>query len=147
MTGPATDSAELHDRRAAEDVIVRYAASIDDRDFDTYRTCFVPDVALHGFGAEVVHGIDAWMDFVHKALEPYEATQHMLGPPHAELRGDEALLRADVQAQHFQRSPKGRIFTLWGTYRSQLVRTDDAWRIKRHELVTRATRSSDAYRA
>ena len=146
MTSPATDSAALRDRRAAEDVIVRYTASIDDQDFDTHRTCFVPDVEFHGFGAEVVHGIDAWMDFVSKTLEPYAATQHLLGPPQAELRGDEALLRADVQAQHFQRSPKGRIFTLWGTYRSQLVRVNDAWRIKRHELVTRATRSSDAYR-
>ena len=71
----------------------------------------------------------------------------MLGPPHAEVRGEEALLRADVQAQHFLRSPKGRIFTLWGTYRSQLVRGDGVWRIVRHELVTRATRSSDPYRA
>lgn len=147
MTSLATDSGALSDRRAAEDVIVRYAASVDERDFDTYRACFVPEVELHGFGAEVVHGIDAWMDFVHKALEPYEATQHMLGPPYAEIRGEEALLRADVQAQHFLRSPKGRIFTLWATYRSQLVRSNDAWLIARHELVTRATRSSDAYRA
>ena len=134
------------DRFSAQDVIIQYAACIDDRDFDQYRDCFTTDVELHGFGSNVIRGVDDWFDFVHKALENFSATQHLLGPPQVELNGDAAQMRTDLQAQHFFREPKGRIFTLWGTYRTQLVRTDRVWKIKRHELVTRATRTSDPYR-
>lgn len=136
-----------HDRFAAQDVIIQYAAGIDDRDFDKYRECFTTDVELHGFGPDVIRGVDAWIDFVHKALANFSATQHMLGPPRVELTGGTAEMRTDLQAQHFLREPKGRIFTLWGTYHTSLVRTDRVWKMKRHELVTRATRSSDPYRA
>ena len=125
-------------------MIVRYAACIDDRDFDTYRTCFEPDVELHGFGREPIHGVDAWVEFVRQILAPFYATQHLLGPPQVELRGESAELRAELQAQHFFREPRGRIFTLWGTYRSTLTHREGAWRLRRHELETHATRVDDA---
>jgi len=128
---------------AARDVIVRYAACLDDRDFDTYRDCFATDVELHGFGREAIRGFDAWLEFVKKALAPFEATQHLLGPPLVSPRGEEAELRTELQAQHFFREPRGRILTLWGTYRTSLVREGGVWRIRRHELETRATRISD----
>jgi hypothetical protein len=137
----------LHDRLAVADVITCYAACIDDRDFDRYRSCFDSDVELHGFAAEPIRGVAVWMEFVHKALEGFRATQHLLGPASVSLAGDGATLRADVQAQHFFIEPAGRILTLWGTYRSELVRDADAWRIRRHQLDTRSTRVSDAYRS
>ena len=56
-------------------------------------------------------------------------------------------VRADLQAQHFLRGPQGRIFTLWGTYRTQLAPVDGAWRMTRHELDVRATRTSDAFKS
>ena len=136
-------SARQADRFAAQDVIIQYAACIDDRDFETYRECFADDVELHGFGAEPIRGVNAWIDFVHKALSTFSATQHLLGPPQVKLAGDSAEMRTDLQAQHFLREPKGRIFTLWGTYRTALSRTDRGWKMTRHELVTRATRSSE----
>ncbi len=136
-----------NDRFAAQDVIIQYAACIDDRDFETYRACFSADIELHGFLPDVIRGVDPWMDFVHKALASFSGTQHMLGPPRVELDGDTAQMRTDLQAQHFLREPAGRIFTLWGTYLTSLVRDGNGWKMKRHELVTRATRSSDPYRA
>jgi len=140
MRDPATD------RFAAQDVIIRYAACLDDRDFDTYRGCFVDDVELHGFGPDPIRGVDAWMAFVEKTLANFSATQHLLGPPRVELDEDTARMRTDLQAQHFLREPQGRIFTLWGTYLTSLVRERSGWKIRRHELVTRATRASDPYR-
>ena len=133
-------------RLAAQDVIVRYAACIDDRDFKAYRGCFTEDVELHGFGREPIRGIDAWIAFVERAIAPYAATQHMLGPPRIELAGPEAEqaeLRTELQAQHFYREPRGRIFTLWGTYRTIVVRADAGWKIQRHELQTSAVRTTD----
>ena len=83
----------LGDRLHAQDVIVRYAACIDDRDLTRYRGCFWPEIELHGFGAEPIRGIDAWIEFVVKALDRFRATQHMLGPPDVSLAGDHAELR------------------------------------------------------
>lgn len=128
------------DRHAAQDVIVSYAACVDERDLDGYAALFEPDAEIVGFASRSFHGIDAWRAFVEKALEPYAATQHMLGVPKIEIEGDRATLRTDVRASHFFREPKGRCLTLWATYRTELVRRGGGWRIRRHELLPRATR-------
>ena len=134
-------------RMAVQDVIIQYAACIDERDFGSYRGCFADDCEFVGFGSEPIRGADAWVQFVQKTVEPFSATQHMLGPPQVRLAGEAASLRTDLQAQHFLREPRGRILTLWGTYRTDLVRTGGAWRMQRHELVVRATRMSDAFKS
>lgn len=136
----------LADHLATQDVMVRYAACLDERDWVAYRECFAPDVEFHGFGPEVISGVDAWIEFVEGVLGRFEATQHMLGPPRVVLSGSQAELRTELAAQHFYLEPKGRIFSLWGTYRSTLVRLPERWCIRRHALDTRATRTDDAYR-
>lgn len=141
-----TNSEALADRLAVQDVIARYAACLDDRAFARYRDCFWPEIELHGFTPDPVRGVEAWLEFVRKTLERFAATQHMLGPPLVLVSRDSAEMRTDLQAQHFYREPAGRIFTLWGTYRSGLERRGGSWRMLRHELLTRATRVSDAYR-
>ena len=138
---------QLMRRLEAQDVIVQYAACIDELDFETYRSCFADDCEFVGFGATTIQGTDAWIEFVQKTIEPFSATQHMLGPPQTRLEGERAFLRTDLQAQHFLREPRGRILTLWGTYRSDLTRTGEGWRMTRQELVVRATRMSDAYKS
>jgi len=134
------------DRLAAQDVIVRYAASIDDRDFEQYRRCFHEDVELEGFGHETIRGIEAWLDFANQALAPYRATQHMLGVPWVRIEGDTARLRTDLQAIHFPKDRSGQIFTLWATYESRLVRTPapEVWLIAHHCLVPRSHRFEPA---
>ena len=127
------------DRLAAQDVIVRYANCIDERDFETYRSCFTPEVVFTGFTPDPVHGIDDWLVFVEKQLSAFTFTQHLLGPPSAVTEGEGLRLRTDLQASHFFREPEGRIFTLWGVYRSLLIR-DGEWRIAEHHLDIRATR-------
>ena len=123
------------DRHAIQDVIVTYAASLDDRDFAAYRSCFVEEVELEGFAREPVRGIESWMKFVEKALAPYRATQHMLGVPRIEIDGDSAAMRTDLQACHFPSDSEAKAFILWATYETELVRTEAGWRIRHHRLV------------
>ena len=129
MLPPVTDPAA---RLAAADVLLRYAASIDDRDFEAYRTCFAPDAVFHGFGPEPIEGPDAWVDFVRGVIERYRATQHMLGPPLVRAEEDAWHLRTPLQALHWE--PEGRIFSLWGTYHSELAPRDGSFVIRRHAL-------------
>ena len=125
------------DRLAVQDVMLRYAAGVDELDMDMYRSCFADDVEVVGFGADTVHGGDAWTTYVRGALERFEATQHMLGPMPASIDGDEADCRTDVQAQHFLKDAPGETLTLWATYKTRMRRISGEWKIARHELVTR----------
>ena len=128
------------DRIALQDVMLSYAAGVDERDFDLYRSCFADDVEVFGFGDEVVHGAEAWLAYVKNALERFGPTQHMLGPQLATVDGDNAHCRTDVQALHYLKEPEGSTLTLWATYKSDMRRIDGRWRIVRHELVSRGTK-------
>lgn len=128
------------DRIALQDLMLRYAMAIDERDKALYVSCFSKDVEIVGFGSQSYRGIDAWLKYVWQALEQYQQTQHLLGPQWAEVIGDSAETRSDVQALHVLHKPEGQHLMLWGTYKSRMQRIDGVWKILRHELVVRATR-------
>ncbi len=128
------------DRIKLQDVMLKYAAGVDERDFELYRSCFADDVEVVGFGEETVHGGDAWLAYVKDALKQFGPTQHMLGPQLATIDGDSAHCRTDVQAHHYMADKPDTTLTLWATYKSDMVRVGDDWKIKRHELVARGTR-------
>lgn len=135
------DNNETPERIALQDVMLNYAAGVDDRDFDQYRDCFSEDVIVLGMAPEPVYGLDNWMDFVRKALSKYGATQHMLGPQLASIKGDNATTRTDVRALHCLKDEPGKTFTLWATYRSEMIKVDGQWKIQKHELIPRFSRA------
>ena len=132
------------DRIACQDVMLKYAKGVDERDLDLYRSCFADDVEVVGFGDETVNGGDAWRDYVANALERFGPTQHMLGPQLATIDGDDAHCRTDVQALHYLKEPQGSTLTLWATYVTDMRRMDGDWKIVRHELVSRGTKIDPA---
>ncbi len=126
------------DRDALQDLMLTYAAAVDERDRARYAGCFAADVEVIGFGAGPVSGRDNWLAYVFSALEKYQASQHLLGPPLANVDGDRASLRTDFQAMHrFKDGGEATRFTLWATYHTEARRIDGQWRITRHELVVR----------
>ena len=131
----------LEDRLAVQDVMTRYAAGVDDRNLDMYRDCFADDAEIHGFGGGPVTGADTWCEDVKGKLAAFDATQHMLGPQLVTIDGDEATTRTDVQALHYLKDKPGTTLTLWATYFTRYRRIDGAWKITRHELVRRGTRT------
>lgn len=126
------------DRIALQDVMLNYAAGIDERDQTRYRACFSEDVEVVDFSDEVIYGASAWLTFVWQALTPFASTQHMLGPMYAELNGDQAQTRSDLQALHVYHD-SNKCMTLWGTYHSRMLRQQNQWKIIHHRLVVRAT--------
>ena len=127
------------DHQRIQDLMLAYAAAVDDNDMTAYRDCFDDNVEIVGFGESVVHGADQWVASVSSQLEAFSGTQHLLSPPLATLRGDRASARTDVQALHFLKTPAGGTFTLWATYLTDFIQTQDTWKIARHELVVRGT--------
>ncbi|MEQ8483790.1 MAG: nuclear transport factor 2 family protein [Pseudomonadales bacterium] len=134
------DSQYVADRIALMDVMLKYAAGVDERDMTLYRSCFADDVEVLGFGDKDIHGGDAWTAYVTDALKRYGPTQHMLGPQLATIDGDTAHCRTDVQALHYMKDAPDTTLTLWATYVTDMRRIDGAWKISRHRLVARGTR-------
>jgi uncharacterized protein (TIGR02246 family) len=132
---------KLLDRQAVADVMTRYAAAIDETDMTSFAELFLDDVEVVGFAGEPLSGAASWIGFVERTLDGFTATQHMLGPQLAEIDGDTANARTDLQAIHVLKQPKGEVFTLWGTYKTRMKKQPDsgAWKIARHELVVRGT--------
>ena len=125
------------DRIALQDVMLKYAAGVDERDFDLYASCFMENVEVVDFGEAPINGRDEWVKYVKGALDNYGPTQHMLGPQLATIDGDNAHCRTDVQALHYLKQPEGEILTLWATYETDMIRTNEGWKISRHRLVSR----------
>ena len=130
---------DADDRRQLQDVMLSYAAAVDDRDMSRYRACFADDVEIVGFGDAIVKGADTWTVSVESQLEAFSATQHLMSPQLARVSGDTASARTDVQALHVLKDTDGATFTLWATYLTDFVRSSDGWKIARHELVIRHT--------
>jgi hypothetical protein len=127
-----TDST-VQDRIELQDLMLNYAAGVDERDRQRYSACFADKVQIVGFGAGNYEDRDSWVNYVWSALEKYSTTQHMLGPVYATVDNGRASARTDVQATHFLVDNAGR-FTLWATYLTDFHRVDGRWLISRHEL-------------
>ncbi|MCX2976757.1 nuclear transport factor 2 family protein [Candidatus Marimicrobium litorale] len=127
-------------RIALQDVMLTYAAAVDERDQPRYLACFEEDVEVVGFGNKTYRNRDQWVDYVWRALDKYSATQHMLGPTLATISGNRACTRTDVQALHFI-AGKDTHFVLWATYKTDMQRRGDNWKISRHELIVTGTSS------
>jgi hypothetical protein len=128
------------DRIELQDLMLNYAAGVDERDWQRYSACFAEDVEVVNFGTGIYRGRNTWVDYVWSALEKFQATQHMLGPQFATIDGDHARTRCDVQALHIL-ADGGDRFTLWATYHTDMRRIDGCWLISRHELQVCATRT------
>ena len=134
-------SDQAADRIALQDLMLNYAAGIDERDFERYKACFAADVEVFNFGAESYRGLDAWLEYVWEALEKYSSTQHLLGPQLATIDGDLAHTRSDVQALHVTKEEAPKKFILWATYNTEMARINAKWKITRHDLTVRGTHS------
>ena len=126
----------LLDRTEIVELLHRYATAIDDRDWARLATCFTADaVALYGPVLGRQEGIAAIEKTCRTAIEPLDASQHLVGTHEIELDGDRARARCYVHAQHTRAGmPGGDNFVIGATYFDQLVRTPDGWRIREREL-------------
>ncbi len=123
----------LNDRMALADVMQHYVKGVDERDMGLYRSIFTDDV-LATFGDGIYQGVDAWVAFIASALERFGPTQHMLGPMLAEIDGDTAECRTDLQATHYLKDQPDTAVILWATYEQTMTRVDGAWKIARHHI-------------
>ncbi len=127
----------LRDRLAIQDLLIRYGTSLDAKDWQRLSTCFLPD-AVADYGTLGEHkGYAKIEQICRNALEPLDGSQHYITNFEIEVQDDSATSHCYLMAQHIRNSAQdGPHFVLAGTYRDELVRTPQGWRITRRELKT-----------
>jgi hypothetical protein len=114
------------------ELMVSYAAAIDRKDWGLFERCFTADVvALYeGFGE--YNGYGPLERYTRSAVEPLDATQHLLTNFQVDLGDGTASFRCYVYAQHVRRAATGgELFTVGGQYENHAVLTEDGWRMDR----------------
>ena len=136
MTVAPPDLDALLDREAIRELQTRYALALDAKDWDLLRTVFTEDaVADYGELAALNEGLEAIVERCRLALDGLDSSQHLLGNHWVEVDGDAARAGCYLHAQHHLVSPSGlNTFVVGGTYRDELIRTPEGWRINRRTL-------------
>ncbi|MEV4060437.1 nuclear transport factor 2 family protein [Nonomuraea dietziae] len=124
----------LDDRFEIIDTCTRMAWHADQREWQSLASVFAEKVTLDYTslnGGEAVtltpdQIVGAWSQL----LGAFDATQHLLGNHLVSFGEGSAVCTASFQATHRLANPFGSpLWTLGGTYRFDLVRTQDGWRI------------------
>ncbi|WP_228835744.1 nuclear transport factor 2 family protein [Nocardia abscessus] len=122
------------DRLDVIDTCTRMAWHADHREWDQLADVFTDQVRLDYTslsGGEPVmltpaQIVAAWQD----TLGGFDATQHLITNHLVTIDGDSAVCTASFQATHRKSDALGAsLWTLGGTYRFDLVRSGDEWRI------------------
>ncbi len=127
-------TSQLTDRDQIVDVAARYTWAIDTNDYAGLADVFTTD-AFARLGNEDCEGLAAIQDRVARALDPLDASQHLVGSHVVDLQvdgdPDRANHRCQFQAQHCR---NGGNYIVAGTYTDRFVRTADGWRIEHRVL-------------
>jgi 3-phenylpropionate/cinnamic acid dioxygenase small subunit len=125
----------LLDRNSISEVLHRYAACVDARDWPRYRSCFTDPVEIdleswNGAPASSM-AVDDWLELVRTGLSGFDSTQHTSSNHLIEIDADRAQATSYLQATHHL---DGNQAILGGYYETTLRRTDEGWKIARSRL-------------
>jgi 3-phenylpropionate/cinnamic acid dioxygenase small subunit len=127
------DVADLRDRLAINDLLVRYAWAIDTKDWDALDTVFTPDAHIDYTATGGIAGsLDEIKPWLAESLAAFPATQHLLANSQVNIDGDTATARTAVYNPMGAATREGPLhfFFMGGIYADQLVRTSEGWRIR-----------------
>jgi 3-phenylpropionate/cinnamic acid dioxygenase small subunit len=136
----------LWDRSEIEQVVYKYAAGFDTKDWELWRSIFTDAVevkfrpaaeaAFKGFGQDwVPTSGDEWVEGRRVLFTGLGTTQHQMSNPRITVDGDAATCIMYLQAIHFMPGEPGVEYTLGGYYVDDLVRTPQGWKIARVNLI------------
>jgi hypothetical protein len=127
---PAGAAARLEDRAEIADQMFRYARATDWLETGNHRDVFVADCVFASPHSGDINGVDTVVEWMDRALAPFEATQHLIGNIAVEFTGiDTADAVSYVRAWHRHRDRAQPDMVLWGEYHDRWVRVAGRWRI------------------
>lgn len=128
--------ARLEDRWAITEQMHRYARATDWLETDGHRRVFADECVFASPHSGDVHGVDAVVAWMDRALAPFEATQHLIGNISITFTGDaDATAVSYVRAWHRYRDPDRADMVLWGEYHDRWVAAGGEWRISERRVL------------
>ncbi len=133
---------QLLDRRAIEDVLLRYCRGIDRLDLELVRSCYHADATDSHGGFSGTR--DAFVAWVGKLLARFESTMHFVGNSLIEVAGDAAVAETYAIAFHRSREAEPNLNLIVGVrYVDRFEKREGAWKIARRVCVTEWSRVDD----
>jgi hypothetical protein len=126
---------ELLDREQIRALASAYALAVDQRDYATLHTLFLPDARLAIYAGDPapdalrfeVRGVDAIVRTL-RGIERYPVTSHQLGGQTLTLLGDRARAQTRCMASHlFLRDGARWCLVMAIRYQDELIRIDGTW--------------------
>lgn len=130
----------LCDRMEIMDTLIRYATSVDTRDWDLFLTCYtdemIADMVSVGFDEPLTIQAKDFLQIIRQAVHPYDSTQHLLSNFVIHADKDGATCVCCLQATHFREDDTGaHALVIGGYYSNHLIRTPAGWRIDKYRVV------------
>jgi hypothetical protein len=120
---------DLLDRDAIEQVLLRYASSIDDKDFARLRTILCEDIRGQ-YGETVIEGADRLVRWIARGTDDRDWQHHFVSVYHIDLTGeDEADALTYHMSHHTRHGEPDRCTRTIARYRDHLRRVDGRWLI------------------
>lgn len=111
-----------------DQLLARYAHSVDDRRFDDVGRLFAPDAQLM-VGRHTFDGRDAIVATLQAAAANSEPSKHMCANIDADVQGDRATVASD-----FVFIGSDRAIVSAGRYVDDLICTDGRWQFQRRQI-------------
>ena len=127
--------ARLEDRAAIAEQMYRYARATDWLETAEHREVFAEDCVFASPHSGDVAGIDAVVAWMDRALERFEATQHLIGNISITFTGPTTADAVSyVRAWHRYADDTRPDLVLWGEYHDRWVLLD-RWRIAERRVL------------
>src|SRR5690606_19413222 len=131
---------------AISDVLYRYAAGLDTKNWELYRSVFTDEIVMNysSTGDEPqTWSADDWVEHWRPQFTGFDATQHISTNHTIDIRGDEATCVSYMRAIHLLQNTMGENhWTMGGYYTNELVRTADGWKLCAVTLTTTWTQGN-----
>jgi SnoaL-like domain len=126
----------LEDRWAITEQMFRYARATDWLETEDHRDVFAQECVFASPHSGDMHGVDAVVDWMNRALAQFEATQHLIGNISINFTGDATAIAVSyVRAWHRYRDHARPDMVLWGQYNDRWASVDDVWRIVERRVL------------
>ncbi|MER3453266.1 MAG: hypothetical protein C4321_06495 [Chloroflexota bacterium] len=123
---------EIVDREEIQALLMRYAAAVDGRDWELYRSVFTADAIIDYTSAGGIRGgLDEVTEWMRTVMERFVVSQHPTWLVELSVDGDVAVGRSCFFNPMGWLDAEGRqrMFFVGGWYRDRFVRTGGTWRI------------------
>jgi len=125
----------LIEKEAIEQTLLRYASSIDVKDWETLGNTFCADGAATLASGEVLRGRDVILDYIRTATAGRAWQHHLINVYHVDIDGDEASALTYHTSHQVAAEDPDRALVLVARYHDRLRReADGAWRISEKVL-------------